>query len=71
MGSGGGERLLWPAPVRPGDVLRLRVTVADVIASRTKPDRGVVKIVSEMINQDDVVVLSFEPAMFQRRNPKP
>ncbi len=71
MGSSGGERLLWPAPVRPGDVLRLRVTVVDVIASTSKPDRGVVKIVSELISQDDVVVLSFEPAMFQRRNPQP
>jgi acyl dehydratase len=58
LASPGVDELRWPNPVRPGDVLRLRVEVAEARESRSKPDRGVVRTKIEMRNQNDEVVLS-------------
>lgn len=44
-----------PAPVFPGDTIRVRETVTVVRPSRSKPDRGVVQTRVEVVNQDDVV----------------
>lgn len=57
QGSSGMEELRWLAPVRPGDTLQGRLTVLEATPSATKPNRGTVKFLSEMINQDTVVVL--------------
>ena len=57
QGSSGMEELRWLAPVRPGDTLRARYFVVDAQRSSTKPNRGTVTFRSEMLNQDDVVVL--------------
>lgn len=57
QGASGMEELRWLAPVRPGDRLRARYTVLDAARSATKPNRGTVTFRSEMVNQDDVVVL--------------
>lgn len=57
QGSSGMEVLRWLAPVRPGDTLQGRLTVLEATPSATKPNRGTVKFLSEMINQDTVVVL--------------
>jgi acyl dehydratase len=57
LASPGLDELRWPAPVRPGDSLRLRATVVEARRSRSKPDRGVVRTQSELINQNDEVVL--------------
>ena len=58
QGASGIEELRWLAPVRPGDRLRASYTVVDATRSATKPNRGTVTFLSEMMNQDDVVVLS-------------
>jgi acyl dehydratase len=58
LASPGVDELRWPNPVRPGDVLRLRVEVVEARESRSKPDRGVVRTKVEMLNQNDEVVLS-------------
>jgi acyl dehydratase len=58
LASPGIDELRWPAPVRPGDSLRLRATVAEARRSRSKPDRGLVRTHAELINQDDQVVLT-------------
>ena len=58
MGSPGIEELRWLAPVRPGDTLSGRLTVLETTPSERRPDRGTVRIRGEMVNQDDVVVLS-------------
>jgi acyl dehydratase len=57
QGASGMEELRWLAPVRPDDRLRARYTVLNVARSATKPNRGTVTFRSEMVNQDDVVVL--------------
>ena len=56
LGSPGVDGLRWLKPVRPGDALRLRVTVDRVKPSRSKPDRGVLFSFCEMLNQRDEVV---------------
>jgi acyl dehydratase len=58
QGSPGIEELRWLAPVRPGDTLHGRLTVLETSPSERRPDRGTVRIRGEMINQDDVRVLS-------------
>ena len=56
LGSPGVDELRWLKPVRPGDQLRLRITVHRVKPSRSKPDRGVLFSFCEMLNQAEEVV---------------
>jgi acyl dehydratase len=58
LASPGIDELRWPAPVRPGDSLRLRCTFVETRRSRSKPDRGLVRTAAELINQDDETVLT-------------
>jgi acyl dehydratase len=58
LASPGVDELRWPTPVRAGDRLRLRTTIVEARASRSKPDRGVIRTKAELLNQDDAVVLS-------------
>jgi acyl dehydratase len=37
--------------VRPGDTLRVRVTVLEARRSKSKPDRGIVRSLAEVTNQ--------------------
>ncbi|HZX06935.1 MaoC family dehydratase [Kribbella sp.] len=67
LGGPGVDELRWPAPVRPGDVLRLRTEVLEARPSRSKPDRGLVRTRAELLNQDDVVVFSCEVLNFISR----
>ncbi len=69
LASPGIDEIRWPHPVRPGDRLRIRVTVAQARASRSKPDRGLVHSAVEALNQDDDVVLSFTAMNFFARRP--
>tara|TARA_B100000315_G_scaffold254808_1_gene296645 strand:+ start:9934 stop:10401 length:468 start_codon:yes stop_codon:yes gene_type:complete len=58
IASPGLDEVRWLAPVRPGDTLTFRVTTLETRRSRTKPDRGIVKTFTEILNQDEVVVMS-------------
>jgi acyl dehydratase len=51
----GGE-MNWPRPTRPGDVLSVVSEIIEVTPSRSRPDRGVVRLRSETRNQRDEVV---------------
>jgi len=57
LASPGVDELRWTLPVRPGDRLRIRVTVLSADRSRTKPDRGLVRSLIEVLNQRDEVVM--------------
>ena len=61
LASPGIDELRWLRPVRPGDVLRVRVTVLEATRSRSRPDRGVVRTLMEVLNQDGEVVMSSKP----------
>src|SRR5215469_1939614 len=58
LASPGVDELRWPAPVRPGDSLRLRTTIVETRRSASKPDRGLVRTRVELLNQHDQTVLS-------------
>jgi len=49
IGSGG--EIQWPKPTRPGDVLHVESEVVEVIPSRSRPERGMVVVRSETLNQ--------------------
>lgn len=68
LGSPGVDGVRWLKPVRPGDVLRGRMTVTETRASASKPDRGVVKSRWDMYNQNDELVMTLESlGMYPRR----
>jgi acyl dehydratase len=71
LASPGIDEIRWPAPVRPGDTLRLRVTVAEARRSRSKPDRGLVRTHAELINQDGVTVLTLTAMNLLRGRDQP
>ena len=68
LGSPGSDEIRWLKPVRPGDTLRARFTVVEAIPSRSKPDRGVVKTFTEILNQHEEIVMTMRGlGMFGRR----
>jgi acyl dehydratase len=70
LASPGIDELRWPAPVRPGDQLRLRTTIVEARPSRSKPDRGLVRTRGELINSGDRVVLALTAMnLLGRREP--
>ena len=69
LGSPGLDALRWLKPVRPGDVLRARITFLEVTPSRSKPDRGILRSRGEMVNQDDELVMTIEAVNFFSRRP--
>ncbi len=60
LASPGIDELRWLKPVRPGDVLRIRVSVLDATRSRSRPDRGMVRTLVEVFNQSGEVVMSLK-----------
>jgi len=58
LGSPGVDEVRWPNPLRPGDKLRIRVTILETRPSQSKPDRGIVRACVEAMNQEDAPVLS-------------
>jgi len=68
LGSPGVDEIRWVKPVRPGDTLQVRFTVVDATPSRSKPDRGIVRSLSEVFNQDGEIVMTMRGlGMFGRR----
>ncbi len=61
LAAPGIDELRWPRPVRPGDTLTLHATVEQTRRSRTKPDRGLVHTLLEVVNQNGEVVMSMKP----------
>lgn len=69
LAAPGVDEVRWPRPVRPGDTLRVRVTVLTARRSQSKPDRGLVHSLVEVFNQDDALVLSMKPINLVRCRP--
>lgn len=59
--SPGIDELRWVRPVRPGDTLRVRITVTEARRSQSKPDRGVVRCLVEVLNQSGEIVMTQRP----------
>src|ERR1051326_5117954 len=54
------EELKHPAPVFHGDTLFVESEVLEVTPSRSKPDRGTVRVHTRVLNQDGVLVAEFK-----------
>ena len=52
----GFDELRWPRPVRPGDELRVESEVLEVRPSKSRPDHGLIKVRTTMLNQHGEVV---------------
>jgi len=69
LASPGVDEVRWPNPVRPGDSIRIRVTILETIPSRSKADRGVVRARIEGFNQKDEPILSLLAISILARRP--
>jgi len=58
IGSPGLDELRWLKPVRPGDALTVELTVLEVTPSRSKPDRGSVRLSYTCTNQKGETVMT-------------
>ncbi|HXM33261.1 MAG TPA: MaoC family dehydratase [Chthoniobacterales bacterium] len=63
----GVDDLRWPRPVRPGDTLRLQTEIMEIRPSRSKPDRGIIRIRNTTTNQNGEVVQTFFASVLVRR----
>ena len=64
---GTNAELRFLAPVRAGDELHADVEILEVAPSRSRPDRGTVRIRCNMINQQGQTALRMETAVIVRR----
>src|SRR5579872_6057692 len=48
---GAGGEITWPAPLRPGDVIHVETEIAEIVPSRSRPDRAIVTALSRTLNQ--------------------
>ena len=69
IASPGVDELRWLQPVRPGDELRLRMTVLEARPSRSRPEQGILRNLVELRNQRGEVVLSVKSVSLIRRRP--
>lgn len=60
FGSPGVDQIRWMLPTRPGDALRLEITVNNVRVSASRKDLGIVRWTWRMYNQNDEQVLELE-----------
>ena len=66
--GGAAQTVRWPAPVRPGDEIAIAGEVLDLVPSRSRPDRGVVKMrYTGRRVSDGVVVIEILGTHFFRR----
>ena len=56
----GWKEIKLPAPVFPGDTLYANTEVLDKRESRSRPNAGIVSVLTRGINQDDIEVCVFE-----------
>ena len=61
------EELSHPAPVFHGDTLFCESEVLDVRPSKSKEDRGIVRVHTRVLNQDGVLVAEFKRAVLVPR----
>ena len=68
---GAGGEIAWPRPTRPGDVLHVESEIVEIVPSRSRPDRGIVTVRSETLNQrgEAVQVLTAKLVVFRRSPP--
>jgi acyl dehydratase len=61
------EAMELPRPVRPGDTLRATSEVLEVIPSKSRPDRGMIRMRTETRNQNGETVLTLTALLMVSR----
>ena len=69
LGSPGVDQIRWLRPVRPGDTITAHVVVLETRPSQSKPDRGAVKLRTEVTNQQGELVMTMENTGLMARRP--
>jgi acyl dehydratase len=70
MGGPGVDEVRWLKPLRPGTRIRVRSTVLDTRASKSRPEMGLVKFMYEVLDEADALVMTLATTMmFGRRRP--
>ena len=67
----GFDELSWSRPVRPGDELHAKSEILDVRPSKSRPDRGLIRVRTTTYNQNDEDVQSFVGNLIVPRHPSP
>ncbi len=65
----GFDELSWPRPVRPDDELHVTSEVLEVRPSKSRPDRGIVRVRNTTLNQKDEAVQIFTANLLVPRRP--
>ena len=68
---GAGGEIRWPQATRPGDVLTVTSTIQAIHPSRSRPDRGMVRVRSETRNQRGETVQTLVSTVIAFRRPAP
>ncbi len=65
---GAGGEIAWPKPLRPGDTIHVESEIAEIVPSRSRPDRAMVTAVSRTLNQNGeaVQILKAKLVVFRR-----
>lgn len=63
----GADELRWPVAVRPGDILRLKLEVTEVKPSKSKPDRGTIRLRYTTRNQNGETVMTLSATVLVLR----
>jgi acyl dehydratase len=64
LGAAGVDEIRWPRPVRPGDTLHVIATVLEARRSTSKPDRGIVRSLAELTNQNGELAMKLTAINF-------
>ncbi len=70
MGSPGHEEMVWPVPVRPGDVLTGKVVILESRNSKSKPEIGFVRYKAILQNQNNQEVFRTISTIIMKSKPK-
>jgi acyl dehydratase len=65
----GFDELSWPRPVRPGDELHAKSEVLEVRPSKSRADRGMIRVRTTTLNQNDEAVQIFTGNLIVPRRP--
>jgi len=65
----GFDDLSWPRPVRPGDELHTTSEILEVRPSKSRPDRGLLRVKTTTFNQNDEPVMFFTGNLLVPRRP--
>ncbi len=70
IGSPGIDQVRWLKPLKPGDTIHQVATVTELRPSRSKPDRGVVRMMHETFNQDGELIMTMDVMHLMLRRPE-